>query len=244
MNLIPRYPCVFVSLLLAASFASSQAALLHRFSFKDDGSDSVGKLQANLKGPSAKIAEGQLRLSNDSAASGDKISHVEFSGSVLPQGGLSTSLVVWFTAKDAGDFARVLNIGASEGGEGMNFIYFSPRTADGTARVAITGNDVSSKSYLDFSPLDDGKPHMVAIVIDGAAKKLRVFVDGKEQEAGENLGDNTLDKVKTSESWIGRSSFSADPGLTGTIDEFRVYDHALTSDEVVAAQKAGPDALP
>jgi len=46
------------------------------------------------------------------------------------------------------------------------------------------------------------------------------------------------------QNWLGRSSFAADPGLTGAIDELRVYDHALGAAEIVAAYEAGPDKLP
>jgi hypothetical protein len=241
----PRFlPLAAVILFLGTGLATSQAGLIHRYSFKDNAKDSMGRVDGVLKGAGASLAGGQLVLKNDYAATGDKISCLEFAGPVLPAGGTSASLAVWFTAKDIGDFARVLNFGASEGTEGVQFIYFTPRNADGAARVAITGSDVSSKTYLDFTALDDGKPHLAVIVIDGTAGKLRVHVDGKEAGAAETLGANTLDKVRPVENWLGRSSFSADPGLTGAIDELRVYDHALTPEEVAAIFAAGADALP
>ena len=241
-----RFPKVFAGLLaLGLGVATAQAGLTHRYSFKDGtAKDSVGKIDGKLKGSGASIADGKLVLKNEESATGDKISCLEFAGSLLPQGGNSLSLVVWFTAKDIGGFARVINFGASAGGEGKQFIYFSPRTGDGSARVAITGSDVGSKTYLDSDALDDGRPHLVVIVIDGAAKKLRVFIDGKEPNPAADLGDNTLDKVKPVENWLGKSSFSADPGLSAAIDEFHVYDEALTADQVAAVLSAGPDALP
>jgi hypothetical protein len=232
-------------LALGLGVTPAQAGLTHRFSFKDGSArDSVGNVDGKLKGPGASIVDGRLVLKNEESATGDKISCLEFVGSLLPKGGNSVSLVVWFTAKDSGGFARVLNFGDSEGGEGRQFIYFSPRTGDGSARVAITGSDVGSKAFLDSDALDDGKPHLVVIVIDGLAKKLRVFVDGKEPNPAADLGDNTLDKVKPVENWLGKSSFSADPGLSGEIDELRVYDQALSAAEAAAAFKAGPNALP
>jgi hypothetical protein len=190
------------------------------------------------------VAGGKLELRNETSAAGDAISCLEFAGSVLPAAGPSATLVVWFTAKDIGTFARVINFGDSEGTEGIKFIYFSPNAADGQARAAITGSDVGSKTFIDLPPLDDGQPHMVAIVIDGAAKKLRVFVDGREPAPAADLGENTLDKVRPVQNWLGRSSFAADPGLTGAIDELRVYDHALSAAEIAAARDAGPDKLP
>lgn len=247
MTLLPiRTPKIFAGLFaLAASLATARAELIHRFSFNDGAArDSAGHIDGKLKGPGASIAGGQLVLKNDTAATGDKISCLEFAGSLLPKGGRSASLVVWFTAKEIGAFARILNFGDSEGGEGRQFIYFSPNAADGLARAAITGSDVGAKTFIDFAPLDDGKPHMVAIVIDGAAKNLRVFVDGTEPKSPEPLGDNTLDLVKPVENWLGKSSFAADPGLRGSIDELRVYDHALTAEEAAASARAGPDVLP
>ncbi len=241
-----RHPAPVALLLLAlgAGLATARAGLIHRYSFKDNAKDSVGRVDGALKGAGASLAGGRLVLANESMATGDKISCLEFAGSVLPAKGTTVSLAVWFTAKDTGDFARVLNFGASEGTEGLQFIYFTPRNADGFARAAITGGDVGSKTYLDFPALDDGKPHCVAIVIDGAAGRLHVYTDGKEAGPGETLGANTLDKVRPVENWLGRSSFSADPGLTGAIDELRVYDHALTAAEAAAIFTAGPDALP
>jgi len=85
---------------------------------------------------------------------------------------------------------------------------------------------------------------MLTLVIDGDAKKLHVYVDGKESAAAEDLGDNTLDKVRQVDRWLGRSSFDRDPGLCGSINEFRVYDHALSADEISAANDVGADALP
>jgi hypothetical protein len=73
---------------------------------------------------------------------------------------------------------------------------------------------------------------------------MHLFIDGKEAGTAQDLGDNTLDKVKPTNNWIGRSSFDADAGLSGAIDEFRVYDNALSADDAAAIAKAGPDNLP
>lgn len=230
---------------LALGYSPSRAALVHRYSFNEGNArDLKGSVHGRLVGPGATIAGGQLRLANDSATPREKVSCLEFAGSVLPPGGSTVSLAVWFTAKGIGGFARVLNFGDSEGTEGKQFIYFTPCTAEGAARVAITGSDVGSKTYIDFDALDNGAPHLVVMVVDGAAKTLRVFVDGKEPRPAEKLGDNTLDKVRPVENWLGRSSFAADPGLSASIDEFRVYDHALSPEEARQLHELGPNGLP
>ncbi len=237
----------FLSLLiltLALGVVPARAGLIHRYNFTDGAKDSVGSVDGRLLGPGAGIAGGELVLKNERSAYGDKVSCLEFAGPVLPAGGTSVSFAVWFTAKNIGGFARVLNFGDSEGTEGRQFIYFTPCTEEGVARVAITGTDVGAKTYIDFDALDDGRPHLVVLVIDGAAKSLRVFVDGKEPRPAQHLGDNTLDKVRPVQNWLGRSSFAADPGLSAVLTEFRVYAQPLTLEDSAALHQAGPDTVP
>jgi len=222
----------------------SNAALTHRFSFTEAApKDSAGTAEATLKG-AAKIADGKLTLDNSDKTSTDTaLSYLEFKSSLLPKSG-SVSIVFWITAKESGAFARVINFGETDNGIGSAFIYITPRTSDGQSRAAISATDTASKTFVDFPPFDDGKPHCVAVVIDGTARKLHVYVDAREAAAAADLGDNTLDKVKPTSNWVGKSSFDNDAGLTASLDELRIYDTALTADEVSAINKAGADTLP
>jgi Concanavalin A-like lectin/glucanases superfamily len=230
-------------ILLAVLTTAASGGLIHRYSFTNDAKDSVGHVDGKLVG-GASISGGKLVLKNDGVNSGDdSVAYLEFSSSVLPKSG-SVTLVAWFTCSEAGAFARVLNFGDKDNGQGEAFIYFTPRTSDDQSRAAITATDTSGRIYVDNDRLDDGKAHMVAVVVDDKTKLLHVFIDGKEPKAATDLADNTLDKVKPVYNWLGRSAFDSDAGFTGSIDEFRVYDTALGADEVSAVYKAGPDALP
>jgi hypothetical protein len=46
----------------------------------------------------------------------------------------------------------------------------------------------------------------------------------------------------TNQNWIGRSQFSADPFLGATVDDFQIYDHALSASEVAALAGGQPGA--
>jgi len=233
-----------VALSLAIAISQANAGLIHRYSFKDATvKDSVGTVDGKLKG-AAKIAEGKAVLENGAKTSDDaNLSYIEFNSPVIPKSG-SATLAIWITLKAGEPFPRILDIGDSQGGSGQAFIYLTPRHDDDVSKAAITSTDTGSKTFIDGKRLDDGKSHMAVIVIDGTAKKFHFFIDGKEQGDAADLGDNTLDKVTPSHSWIGRSGFDADPGLNGAIEEFRVYDQALSADEIAAAYKAGASALP
>jgi hypothetical protein len=242
---IPAAWSIFAICASALLAPRAQAGLTHRYSFKDTGSvkDSVGNTDGTLKG-GATIADGKLTLKNDDKTSGDDgVAYVDFSQPLLPKTG-SATIVAWFTTKDLGPFARVIDIGDQQDGAGQAFIYFTPRDADDQSRAAISATDAGSKTAADNDRLDDGKQHMIAFVIDGTAKKLHVFIDGKEPSPPQDLGDNTLESVHQKHTWLGRSAFDSDPGYTGSIDELRVYDQALSADDVSQALKAGRGSVP
>ena len=240
-----RHAALIAGLALAGLPATVRADLIHRYSFndKDAVKDSVGHVDGKLIG--AATLDGQsVVLKNDGKTSDDDTTaRVEFDQPILPKSG-SASLVVWFKASQVDAYSRVLDFGDKEGPGGKAFIYFTPRNADDQSRAAITATDAAAKTAVNNDRLDDGKGHMVAIVIDGAARKLHVFIDGKEPTSAEDLGDNTLDKVHPVKNWLGRSEFDGDPGFTGSIDELRVYDQPLTAADIAAAATAGPDQVP
>lgn len=225
-------------------YGPAEAGIIHRYSFNDGtAKDSVGRVDGKLVGPAATIAEGKLVLKNDLTTDQAKMSYLEFAGAVIPKSG-STTIVFWIQAKDTPHFSRVLDFGTIVNGEGNSFLYFTPRSAEDRSRAAISATDVGGRIPHDGIRLDDDKPHMVAIVIDGPTKKMHVYIDGKESGTAMELGENTLEGVKAVYNYLGRSLFDVDPALSGSIDEFRVYDHAMPAAEVTAAHTAGPNTLP
>jgi len=57
---------------------------------------------------------------------------------------------------------------------------------------------------------------------------------------GAAIGSNTAMSFapfrleSTSQNWIGRSQFAADPYFNGSIDEFRIYRNALGAEQITA----------
>jgi hypothetical protein len=225
---------------LVSSAAMAHAELIHRYSFNDDkADDSVGKVNGKLLGK-AKVADGKLVLDNTGKTSDDaSLSYLSFPARILPKAG-SATIEVWFASKADRAYTRAFDFG--ERGEG--YIFLTPNEGGDIARAAITSNDFGEETTLrSEGAINDGKPHMVALVVDDAGKKLHLFVDGKENGTGEALGENTLDKVQGTNRWLGRSVFETDAGFTGSIDELRIFDTALTPAEIAAHFKAGADTL-
>ncbi len=228
---------------LAIIPTSVYAELTHRYSFKDDNAnDTVGKIHGKLEG-NAKVADGALVLDNTSKTSDDEsLSYLSFEKRILPEKG-SATIEVWFTSKTEGPYARVFDFG--ERGQGYLFLTISDGGND-VARTALTNNDFGEESTVTTDNgkdrgVNDGKPHMVAVVVDAEGGNLRLFVDGKEIESARPLNENSLEKITGANHWLGRSLYDTDVGFTGSIDELRIFSSALTGDQITAHHKAGAD---
>ena len=220
------------------SSRSARAELIHRYSFKENADDSVGKANGKLEGK-AKIANGKLALQNSGKASNDEgLSYVSFSERILPKSG-SATIEAWFTSDSDGQFARLFDFGQ----RGQGYLFLTVKDGDNDiARTALTNNDWGEETKISSDGnVNDGRLHMVAVVIDGTAKNLHFYVDGKEQGGAEPLGDNSLEKIQGGNHWLGRSLYDTDAGFTGSISELRVFDAALKPAEIAAHFKAGKD---
>jgi hypothetical protein len=80
------------------------------------------------------------------------------------------------------------------------------------------------------SPLLTGWHH-VAAVIDGMSNTMQLYVDGGLVASGtttrvpKDLGNAT-------QNWLGKSQWAEDPLFAGALDEFRIYNRALSEREV------------
>jgi hypothetical protein len=233
--------CLAVAIMAAAP-VSANGELTHRYSFKDGtANDAVGKVNGKLMG-GAKIADSKLVLENTAKTSEDSsLSYLNFQDRILPTSG-SATIEVWFTSNSDGGYARVFDFG--QRGQGYLFLTVNDG-GNGVARSAITATDfgeettVSTEDASSGLGVNDGKQHMAAVVVDGAGSKFHLFIDGKEIGSPEPLNDNSLEAIKGPNHWIGRSQFDADAGFTGSINELRVFDSALTAEQIKSDYKAG-----
>jgi hypothetical protein len=108
-------------------------------------------------------------------------------------------------------------------------MFLSPQNgANGNIRFEIK-NGSAVRTIEGTSALATGGWHHVAVTLDGTTGML--YVDG--QLAGSSAVNIRPSQLgATTQNWIGRSQFSADPYLDGRVDEFRIYNRALSAAEV------------
>ena len=123
-----------------------------------------------------------------------------------------------------------------------NYMFVSPRTGTtGEVRAAIktqamNDDETVRAGVTSASPLVDGWHHLVMVMEEGDPNGLlTLYVDGWSAGTVETPG-MPADLDETTRNWLGQSQWSGDDGdddlYDGLMDEFRIYNRALSEGEV------------
>ncbi|MGD8786793.1 MAG: LamG domain-containing protein [Phycisphaerales bacterium] len=144
---------------------------------------------------------------------------------------ITVSCWVDFSGDGDGSWQRIWDFGVSTAVDtDPNFYMFlTPRWGtEGGMRFAISTGTETNITAPTALPSDW---HHVAAVIDSSSMMMRLYLDGRLV-----VEDETpvlpSDVGETNQNYLARSQFAADDFLLGSIDEFRIYDRALSLGEV------------
>ncbi|MDQ0116799.1 LamG-like jellyroll fold domain-containing protein [Paenibacillus harenae] len=153
----------------------------------------------------------------------------------LPSGIVSgagtISIAAWVNLDSANNWTRIFDFGS---GTSTNMFLTPKNGANGKIRFAIKNNGSSEKFIDGQSTLPTGGWHHVAVTLNGSTGTL--YVDGLEAGSNTSMTLKPSDLGATTQNWIGRSQYTADPYLDGRVDDFRIYNQALSADEIAALQ--------
>jgi Concanavalin A-like lectin/glucanases superfamily/Bacterial Ig-like domain (group 2) len=206
----------------------NQAVLTHRYSFTSDASDSVGGANGTLVG-SAAVSGGQVQLDG---GSGDYVS--------LPPGLLGTyrsaTIDIWATITSSQQLWSRLWEFADVGPANANELYFAPSWGGGgyfmSDGVPFGGNNIG----VNPPPLINQTVHLTCLVGDGT---MDLYSNGVPFAS---TGISApASQAGTVGNWIGYSPYG-DPGISGSVDEYRIYQGRLSAEEIKASDVIGPDA--
>ena len=150
----------------------------------------------------------------------------------IPQGivaGLTSfTIAAWVNPAATPTWSRLFDIGT---GETVNMFLTVSAGGQGTPRFAITDSGNGNEQRLNApSPLPLDQWTHLAVTLSGTAGTL--YVNGAPVAANGAMTLTPASLGSTTQNYIGKSQYPADPYLNATVDEFQVYDRALTAAEV------------
>ncbi|MES1177057.1 MAG: LamG domain-containing protein [Myxococcales bacterium] len=169
-------------------------------------------------------------ISGALSLNGAQKQYVQLPNRIL-EGKNGVSVASWIKLSQALAWDRLFDF---NGGE-SEWFYFSPtgwndNTKTFGTRCATRTTGALAPEIMMTATISINQWHHVAVVF--AQPILRYYLDGvlQAEQTDMNFGPDSLGD--TTQNWIGRSVYAADPYLTGQIDDFRLYSGALTSEEV------------
>jgi Concanavalin A-like lectin/glucanases superfamily len=147
----------------------------------------------------------------------------------LPNGivsGLTSfSICAWVNLSSAPMWSRIFDFGTGT----TTYMFLTPNSGAGT-RFSITTGGNGQEQQLNATALATGSWQHVAVTL--AANTGTLYVNGAEVAQNTSMTLNPASLGTTTQNWLGRSEFASDPYLNGQLDNFRIYDRALSAADV------------
>ena len=230
-------------MLAAAQLAN--AALTHEYSFNDDPTstnaiDSVGGATGALYPGASYPGDGTVLL--------DGVSGFIYLPDDIISNYTSITFEIWTTPTSTPDWARLFDFGTNQGGpgtggtggtggNGITWTYLC--LSDGTGLFHGDVQSLTAGEDIIYGPTPTaGVYHHVVFAIDAVAKTGALYDDGVMVSYKTNFTVTPEAVGHTFNDYIGRSQYP-DPYYVGSIDEFRIYNNAVSPVQVEADYEAG-----
>jgi hypothetical protein len=251
----PAGACGCSSLADDAACSALRAALRNLYTFNGEG----GVVVDSLEGRNGRVLHAQEAIPAEQLGKLQMNGRLNLDGSgtyvELPAGLLaglaSATFEVWMTWRGGAFWTRVFDFGSDDGGNrasGETYLFLTPSNGtNGALRAAISAAGIEGEVVADGEaalPVAADvsiTPEHVAVVVDEATLSLRLYAAGELVSSAPLM--TTLTAIDDVNDWIGRSNYRLDPPLYGSLIEFRIYEQALTPEQIRASYQAGPGAL-
>ncbi len=220
--------------------------LIHRWRF-DDGSlsDCVGNSDATVSG-TVNWTNGAVRL----LGTANGTSSINLGTDVLPTGGRGATIEMWVTQLERRHWARFICAGSS-----TTFWFASNRgTASGVANkegwLSINGTS-GAYSHQGYELVNGMTYHMAIVFEKQLDDTWLITVSMRDATTGELIDSATttapatwsFDKIDQSGGiWLGHSAAVADPDPYMDYHDVRIYNCAMTPEQLAASCAAGSEA--
>jgi len=149
----------------------------------------------------------------------------------LPAGVLSDvgdfTIALWVYWNASATNTRVFDFGSSD----IGYMALMPRDRRGVMRFMITGTTYFGEQSISASTaLPTGRWVHLAVTLSGTHGTL--YVDGVAAGSSDAIALSPWQLGSTTQNWLGRSQYAADPFFNGRMQELRLYSGALSAQQV------------
>jgi hypothetical protein len=224
---------------------------------------SAGEETIDLRNTSGLAPGQQVQIGTGPAAETGTIAHITNSGATgarvpgkigkavqlsgngeyvsLPSGIVSGlhdfTISAWVNPSANSAWSRLFDFGTGT----SNYMFLTLSAGGGPLRFAVTTSGNGAEQQLTAPgnlPLNTWSH--VAVTLSGSTGTL--YINGQPVATNANMTLNPAALGTTNQNWIGRSQFGGDPFLAATVDDFNIYDHALSAADIATLAGGQPGA--
>ena len=144
------------------------------------------------------------------------------------------TVAAWVRWDGGAPWQRIFDFGAGT----WAYLYLTPSSTNGTLRFGIKNG---SEQFVEAPGLAAGTWAHVAVTLGGDT--ATIYVNGSAVASSSTITINPSD-FRPGANFIGKSQWAGDALFNGRIDEFRVYNHALSAGSVAALAALTPETTP
>lgn len=239
-------------MLMVATFALSvNAALVHRYDFETDASDSVGTADGTIVGAVTITGGAAVTDGGNGAVNGawsEENAYVAVDSSAVAGISGSFTIETWFNATT--NWPKYDTLFAFSDGTQDNYLLGAPVRgySPWPSGCAMKGAGSPPPPGWDYGVegiyLDDNNLHQLVLTYDAGTDVFQLYTDGAAATFTENGSVVVPDFNLSMLTQIGLNGGSCypDPVLTGSTHDFRIYDDAVAAGGVAALYATGSDA--
>ena len=136
------------------------------------------------------------------------------------------TLSVWIYYRGGSQWQRIFDFG----NDTEHYIFLTPNNGN-TGKMRLGIKNGGSEETMDANVTATNKWTHVAVTF--GTDKIVMYVNGKAVATNTSIKTRPAD-IRPVLNYVGRSQFTPDPFFNGAIDDVRVYNYALSADEVAA----------
>lgn len=227
---------------LAGSQPAARATPIHSYTFEDGTTnDSIGSADGTLVG-GATVVGGALVTSAQNQ-------WMEMPGNVIAMNTFNeVTIEAWYTptAGTNTGYTMLAYFGDSVNGLGSNGFFMTSARGDNKSRAAISIGNTSApynaESGADGPEYDDGLLHHMVSTLN--ATDITLYIDGVLIDSTSLDPHNRISGISQNFAYLAKGGYDPDPEWIGSIEEFNIYNVALSAQDVAANYAAGPVLAP